>query len=102
MSATTEELRTKVAELMPRARDDLADLVAFRSVADESVEPRDECEGAAQWVAHAFAEAGLTDVAMHETADGSKAVFGQAAGPADAPTVLLYSHYDVQPAAEED
>src|SRR5690348_5743775 len=99
---STDELRTRVADLMPSARQELAELVAFQSVADESVAPREECDKAAQWVADAFADAGLTDVALHETPDGSKAVFGQAKGPEGAPTVLLYAHYDVQPALEGD
>src|SRR5436309_9716337 len=97
-----DDLRSAVADLMPRAKRDLAELVAFQSVADESVAPREECERAAQWVAEAFADVGMTDVGLHEATDGSKTVFGQASGPEGAPTVILYSHYDVQPALDED
>jgi len=97
-----DRLREAIGSLMGRAREDLAELVAFRSVADPKQYPPEECEKAAQWVVDAFAEVGLQDVAMSPTPDGSMAVHGHAAGPAGAPTVLLYSHYDVQPPLGED
>lgn len=99
---TTEDLRRTVAALMPQARKDLAELVAFRSVADPKQEPPEECEKAAQWVVDAFTAVGLRDVTASPTADGSAAVHGCAPGPEGAPTVLLYSHYDVQPPLGED
>src|ERR687897_1399980 len=98
----TERLREAVGSLMGRAKDDLAELVAFRSVADPKQYPPEECEKAAQWVVDAFAEVGLEDVTASPTPDGSRAVHGYAPGPAGAPTVLLYSHYDVQPPLGED
>ncbi len=82
---------------MGRAKDDLAELVAFKSVADPKQYPPEECDKAAQWVVDAFTEAGLQDVTMSPTPDGSKAVHGHAPAPDGAPTVLLYCHYDVQP-----
>ena len=88
--------------LMRRAWDDLAELVAFRSVADAKQFPPEECTLAAQWVVDAFTELGLEDVEMSETPDGSMAVHGHAPAPDGAPTVLLYSHYDVQPPLGED
>jgi acetylornithine deacetylase/succinyl-diaminopimelate desuccinylase-like protein len=97
-----DDLRGAVKELMGRARTDLAELVAFRSVADPKQYPPEECEKAAQWVVDAFADVGLQDVTMSPTPDGSKAVHGYAPGPAGSPTVLLYSHYDVQPPLGED
>jgi cysteinylglycine-S-conjugate dipeptidase len=97
-----DDLRGAVRGLMGRAKDDLAELVAFRSVADARQYPAEECEKAAQWVVDAFADVGLQDVKMSRTPDGSKAVHGHAPGPDGAPTVLLYSHYDVQPPLGED
>ncbi|AEV84913.1 Beta-Ala-His dipeptidase [Actinoplanes sp. SE50] len=96
------DLRAHINELMPRARADLADLVAIRSVADPRQFPPAECERAADWVARHFAQVGFTDLTLHRTSDGSKAVYGQRRGTEpDAPTVLLYAHYDVQPPLDE-
>jgi acetylornithine deacetylase/succinyl-diaminopimelate desuccinylase-like protein len=97
-----DELRAAVKGLMGRAQDDLAELVAFKSVADPKQYPPEECEKAAQWVVDAFAAAGLEDVRSSPTPDGSLCVHGHAPAPAGAPTVLLYCHYDVQPPLGED
>lgn len=91
------ELADRVKDQMPRAKSDLTELVAFRSVADTAVEPYEECEKAADWVAAAFVAAGLQNVVANETPDSSKAITAELPGPDGAPTVLLYSHYDVQP-----
>ncbi|WP_460307937.1 M20/M25/M40 family metallo-hydrolase [Actinocorallia aurea] len=97
----SEELRARVRGLMGRARDDLAELVAFRSVYDPSQYPEQECQGAAQWVLDACRAEGLTDAGLHEMPDGSLAVVARKAAPAGKPTVLLYCHYDVQPPGDE-
>ncbi|HEX5895451.1 MAG TPA: dipeptidase [Thermoleophilaceae bacterium] len=87
---------------MGRAREDLAELVTFKSVADPKQYPPEECHKAAQWVVDAFTDVGLQDVRMSPTPDSSMAVHGYAPAPDGAPTVLLYSHYDVQPPLGED
>ncbi len=92
-----EALRPRVAELMPRALTELGTLVAFRSVADPEVEDPEQCRLAAAWVRDAFAAEGL-DAELVTTPDGSEAVFARHDGPEGAPRVLLYAHYDVQPA----
>jgi acetylornithine deacetylase/succinyl-diaminopimelate desuccinylase-like protein len=96
------DLRLRISELMPQAREELAELVALRSVADPRQFPAEECERAADWVRQKFAELGFIDAHLEETADGSKAVVGsRACQDPDAPTVLLYAHYDVQPPLDE-
>jgi cysteinylglycine-S-conjugate dipeptidase len=55
---------------MDRAKADLAELVAFRSVADAKQYPPEECDKAAQCVIDAFTEAGLQDVAARAAAAG--------------------------------
>ncbi|WP_280234779.1 dipeptidase [Nocardia cyriacigeorgica] len=99
--ARVTDLRKRVAEQMPQARADLAQLVALKSVADPRQFPPEECERAAHWVADAFAAVGLTRVGLHETPDGSKAVIASRPAPPGAPTVLLYCHYDVQPPLDD-
>jgi acetylornithine deacetylase/succinyl-diaminopimelate desuccinylase-like protein len=98
----SKALRAKVAELMPQAKLDLTELVACRSVADPKLQPAGECAKAADWIVRAFSDIGLTDMTRATTSDGSDCVHGHAPGPAGAPTVLLYSHYDVQPSLGED
>ena len=96
------ELRERVAGLMERAHDDLAELVAIPSVADPRLYPPEECAKAARWVRDAFAAVGFADARLAETPDGSQAVVGsRPCGDPDAPTVLLYAHYDVQPPLDE-
>ncbi|WP_328491959.1 dipeptidase [Streptomyces sp. NBC_00414] len=95
------DLAARVAGLMPRAKADLTELVAIPSVADPRQYPPEKCREAAQWVADAFTEAGLEDVHLARTPDGSHAVLGHRPPPPGAPTVLLYCHYDVQPPLDE-
>jgi cysteinylglycine-S-conjugate dipeptidase len=90
-----------VASLMPRARAELTELVAFKSVADFDQFPRGESEGAARWVADALTAEGFQDVALLDTPDGTQSVYGYLPGPEGAKTVLLYAHYDVQPPLDE-
>jgi acetylornithine deacetylase/succinyl-diaminopimelate desuccinylase-like protein len=100
---TTEDLRRRVADLMPVVRDELAELVAIPSVADPRQYPAEECERAARWVLEKFADLGFSDAHLEETADGSMAVVGsRACSDPEAPTVLLYAHYDVQPPLDDD
>ncbi|KQU29386.1 MULTISPECIES: dipeptidase [unclassified Rhodococcus (in: high G+C Gram-positive bacteria)] len=99
--AQLSELRDRVRASMPRVRAELADLVAFRSIADPEQAPPSECRSAAEWVRDAFRDAGVKDTELHETSDGSAAVIGRRRAADGAPTVLLYSHYDVQPAGDE-
>ena len=98
---STEALRDKIKALMPQAKRDLAQMVAFRSVHDAAQFPPAECAGMVEWLLTAFTAAGLQDVRGYDTPDGSVAVCGHAAGPPGAPTVLLYFHHDVQPPLDD-
>ncbi|MFR9725606.1 dipeptidase [Streptomyces sp. MS19] len=100
-SAQHAAISAAVAALMPQAKEELAELVAYRSVADPAQFPASECLGAAEWIAAALRAEGFGDVALLETPDGTSSVYGHLPGPAGAPTVLLYAHYDVQPPLDE-
>ena len=87
---------------MPQAKQDLARMVAYKSVYDPRAPPPEDCDKMVDLAVDLFAGVGLQEVRAYETSDGSKAVCGHAAGPPGAPTVLLYFHHDVQPALGED
>ncbi|MFC7819250.1 dipeptidase [Streptomyces sp. NPDC057367] len=90
-----------VSSLMPRAKEELTALVAFKSVADFDQFPRSESVGAANWTAAALRAEGFQDVELLDTPDGTQSVYGYLPGPEGAKTVLLYAHYDVQPPLDE-
>ncbi|QGU08352.1 putative succinyl-diaminopimelate desuccinylase [Corynebacterium occultum] len=92
------EIRTHALTQKEEVFRQLSELVAFDSVHGESGHEED-CRSAAAWVSQALTEAGLT-VDEIVTADGSIALVGQRHISAEAPTVLLYSHYDVVLAGE--
>ncbi|KXO90183.1 dipeptidase [Tsukamurella pulmonis] len=94
---TERSLRETVAELMDKARSDLAELVAHPSVHDSPEFGPEPNAASAQWVAKAFADAGIANIEKVTTSDGSVAIVGHTPAPQGAPTVLLYSHHDVQP-----
>ena len=96
-----DDLKSRIAGLMPRAKADLAELVAIPSVADPRQYPPERCREAAEWLVAAFTEAGLPDVRLEPTPDGSLAVIGHRPPPPGAPTVMLYCHYDVQPPLDD-
>jgi acetylornithine deacetylase/succinyl-diaminopimelate desuccinylase-like protein len=80
----------------PRFQDELFDFLRIPSVSAVA-ERRQDTRQAAEWVAGKLKSAGL-EVSIHDTA-GHPIVLGEwrQAGPG-APTVLIYGHYDVQPA----
>jgi len=98
----SEQIRDRIQGMMPAARDELAELVAIRSVADPRQFPPEECAKAAEWVRARFAGVGFADAHLVRTPDGSDAVVGtRPTTRPGAPTVLLYAHYDVQPPLDE-
>ena len=79
-----------------RYLDDLQKLVAIPSISFPGFDaaPVRACAGA---VASVMRASGLENVQVLETGEGYPSVFGRRSGPAGAPTLLLYAHYDVQP-----
>ena len=84
---------------MPELKADLGDLVAIPSV---SVPGRLDAPllEAHDLVARLFADAGV-EVSRLDLPDTAPIVVGEIAAPPGAPTVLLYSHYDVVPAGDK-
>jgi acetylornithine deacetylase/succinyl-diaminopimelate desuccinylase-like protein len=83
-----------------RFRAELFDFLRIPSVSTRA-EHRPDVERAAEWLAGALRAAGLT-AEIHPTA-GHPIVLGEwRKAPAGAPTVLIYGHYDVQPAEPLD
>ena len=97
-------LASAVGAQLDRARADLAALVALPSV--HGAEP-EACAQACEMVRDLLSELpvpglGPESVEVVETSDGSRAVFAHRPAAPGRPTVLLYSHYDVQPAGDVD
>ncbi len=95
---TVEELRSAVAEAMPKTVADLERLVRIPSIAFDGYDPA-PVRASAETTAEILTEAGFGGVRLIELPDGvdHPAVFGEVPGPAGSPTVLLYAHHDVQP-----
>src|SRR4051794_34247534 len=75
---------------------ELAELVAIPSVSGDPAH-RGDMERAARWLAgrRAFANGRVAET------NGHPVVLGELHASRDAPTILVYGHYDVQPAGDE-
>lgn len=95
-------MRDEVRKHMPELWRILADLVRFWSVSANSGSPMRQT---AEKVARLFQEAGVAHVGVTRIQHGNRTsaplVYAREQGPDGAPTVLLYAHYDVQPADTE-
>ncbi|MFJ8670803.1 dipeptidase [Streptomyces sp. NPDC093589] len=81
--------------------DDLAEWLRIPSVSADPERAAD-VRRSAEWLAAKLADTGFTTTEIWET-DGLPAVFAEwPSGDPSAPTVLVYGHHDVQPAARED
>ncbi|MDW6060137.1 dipeptidase [Streptomyces sp. FXJ1.4098] len=81
--------------------DDLAEWLRIPSVSADPARA-DDVRRSAEWLAASLTATGFPVVETWPTA-GAPAVFAEwPSGDPDAPTVLVYGHHDVQPAARED
>jgi acetylornithine deacetylase/succinyl-diaminopimelate desuccinylase-like protein len=75
--------------------EELKELLRIESISAEDDKVA-ECEKAAAWLANHLKEVGLQGVEILPTT-GKPLVWAHHPGPAGAPTLLIYGHYDVQP-----
>jgi len=98
-SESSGDAAARVAGLMPQLRRDLEELVRIPSVSVPGVIDAPLLE-AFELTSKLFAEAGV-EVGRLDLPDTAPVVVGHIPAPPGAPTVLLYSHYDVVPAGDE-
>ena len=90
----------RVAGLMPGLKDDLVRLSKIPSIAFPGFD-RGPLLEAHDLVAELLRDAGVTRVDTLSLPDTAPVVIGEVPAPPGAPTVLLYSHYDVVPGGDE-
>ncbi len=99
--ATTAEPRAYARQHAERFKDELFDMLRIPSLSGDPAHAPD-IRRMAEWLADHMHGLGLDKVAVMETA-GHPVVYGEWTGaPEGAPTLLVYGHYDVVPAALED
>ncbi|SFC94280.1 Acetylornithine deacetylase/Succinyl-diaminopimelate desuccinylase [Nocardioides terrae] len=93
---TADDIRARVADVLPGVHRDLEDLVRIQSV---SADPKrvSEVRRCAEAVAELFRAQDCDAVDIVSVDGGLPAVIARKGGPDGAPTVLLYAHHDVQP-----
>ena len=92
-----DDLAAAVATDMPRLKQLLFDLIRMESVSADGFDPAG-VRNTAEALIGILDEAGFRNTRLLESTSGHPAVFGEIPAPEGAPTLLLYAHYDVQPA----
>ena len=95
MTPVTSDLDQFLTANDARIRSELFDFLRIPSVSARSEHDADTSR-AAEWTANSLRAAGL-EATVHSTA-GHPVVLGEWRGAPGKPTVLIYGHYDVQPA----
>lgn len=100
---TEISLDDRVQALMPALIADLKELIAIPSVSATGYPPATHAElrRAQEMVTRLLLEAGCQTVETIELPDTAPVVVAEIPAPPGAPTVLMYSHYDVVPAGDE-
>jgi len=93
----TTAVRLTVAGLMPNLLADLETLVSIPSIAFPGFPP-EPVHAMSEAVVDLFRRSGVDNVRLLEIPGGYPAVYADIPGPVGSPTVLMYAHYDVQPA----
>jgi acetylornithine deacetylase/succinyl-diaminopimelate desuccinylase-like protein len=80
-----------------QAREELYELLRIPSISTDP-EHKQDVERAAAFVEQGLKRAGMTRTELIRVGEGHPLVYGEWLGAAGKPTLLLYGHYDVQPA----
>ena len=96
-----DAMEWNVRTFLPAIIADLKELIAIPSVAFPGY-PSEPVHRMASATAEFLRRYGLSDARLMEIPGGYPAVTGEIPAPRGAPTVLMYAHYDVQPALKED
>ncbi|MDG5788486.1 dipeptidase [Evansella sp. AB-P1] len=92
----SEEVLKYLKENQDNLLEKLSQFLTIRSISTDSVHIEDIAQ-AANFVVDYLKDIGFQSVQLHETT-GHPIVYGEWLGAENGPTVLLYGHYDVQPA----
>jgi acetylornithine deacetylase/succinyl-diaminopimelate desuccinylase-like protein len=95
-----DQVRAAAASMMSTIMEELDQLVAVPSVAFPGYPP-EPVHQMAQTVLGLFQGVGMTNAALQDVPDGYPPIYGVLDGPPGSPGVVLYAHYDVQPAPPE-
>jgi cysteinylglycine-S-conjugate dipeptidase len=103
-AAKTTAMAETVGSLMPALREELARLVAIPSISawDFPQETRPALVDCYEALLPLFREAGVDKLDALELPNTAPVLRGEIEGPAGAPTLLLYGHYDVVGAGDEE
>lgn len=95
-----DAIRERMPALMPQILDDLERLVRIPSVSFPGY-PEEPVRRMAAETVETMRAAGFTNARLMDVPEGYPPVYAEVPGPEGSPTVVLYAHYDVQPAPAE-
>lgn len=99
MTDTVSDVAAATKAMMPDVLEHLEALVRIPSVAFPGFDP-EPVHRMGRAVVEMFEQAGAEGVRLLDVPGGYPCVYADLPGPEGSPTVLLYAHYDVQPAPE--
>jgi len=99
-NVVVKELRRATSLLMAQLRGDLERLVRIPSIAFPGF-PETPLQTAGAALVELLSDAGLADARLLEVPGAPPCVYAHRPALHGAPTVMLYAHYDVQPAGDE-
>ena len=95
-----DDARGKVAAMMPELLTDLEALTRLASIAFPGYPPEPVHQMAEKTIG-VMRDAGFANAQLQAVPDGYPPIYATVPGPEGSPTVMLYAHYDVQPAPPE-